>query len=70
MVITTVHEGLNDKRQITPALGAWQCHNFTENLAFDCNGASNDQLSDALATLIGQLMEQGLLRGVVGTGAP
>lgn len=70
MVITTVHEGKSDKRDITRALGAWQCHNFTENLAFDCNGASNDQLADALATLIGQLMEAGLIKGIVGTGAP
>jgi len=70
MVIATVHEGLRDVRDTTRTLGAWQCHNFTENLAFDCNGASNDQLADALATLIGQLMEAGVLTGVVGTGAP
>lgn len=70
MVVTTVHEGKRDKRENTEQQPAWLLHNFTEDTDFDCNSASNDELADALATLVGQLMELGILRGVVGTGAP
>jgi len=70
MVVTTVHEGKRDRRDVTITQTAWLLHNFTEDTTFDCNNASNAELADALATLVGQLMEQGIIKGVVGTGAP
>ena len=70
MVVTTVHEGKRDRRENTAQQTAWLLHNFTEDTTYDCDGASNAELADALATLVGQLMELGILRGVVGTGAP
>ena len=70
MVVTTVHEGKRDKRDNTISQTAWLLHNFSEDTTFNCDSASNDELADALATLVGQLMELGILRGVVGTGAP
>ncbi len=70
MVVTTVHEGKRDKRDVTIQQTAWLLHNFSEDTTFDCDSASNAELADALATLVGQLMELGILKGVVGTGAP
>ena len=70
MVVTTVHEGKLDKRDATTALTAWTLHNFTEDTTYDCDSATNAELADALATLVGQLMELGILKGIVGTGAP
>ncbi len=70
MAITTVHEGKRDKRDVVISQTAWQLHNFTAVTTFDCDSASNAELADALATLVGQLMELGLIKGIVGTGAP
>lgn len=65
---TEVYNGnTNDKRDPRDGQVAFTLTNFTENLSGDCNGMSNDQLSDMLATVIGQLMEQGLLKGTVST---
>ena len=70
MAVTTVHEGKRDTRDSRINQTAWLLHNFSEDTTFDCNSASNAELADALATLVGQLMEQGIITGVVGTGAP
>ncbi len=70
MVVTTVHEGKRDRRDSTISQTAWLLHNFSEDTTFDCDSASNAELADALATLVGQLMELGILKGVVGTGTP
>lgn len=70
MVVTTVHEGKRDRRDPVRTQTAWLLHNFSEDTTYDCDSASNAELADALATLIGQLMEQGIINGVVGTGAP
>ena len=70
MVVTPVHEGTNDKRDVTRQSTAWLLHNFTEDTTYNCDSASNDVLADALASLVGQLIDAGIIRGVVGTGAP
>lgn len=64
-MVTTIHEGKRDRRDQVAAQTPWAFTNFTENATINCNAASNDQLSDALATLVGQLMEQGILIGTV-----
>ena len=68
MVITTHYEGKRDKRDVTIAAPVFAFSNFTENITINCDGASNDQLADALATLVGQLMEQGIIQGTVISG--
>jgi len=65
---TEVYNGnTNDKRDPRAGQVAFTFTNFTENLSVNCDGASNDQLADALATLIGQLMEQGIIKGTIST---
>ena len=71
MVFVAVHTGNRDIRDVRAQATAWRFENFTENAAtINCDGASNDQLADALATLVGQLIDKGILIGVVGTGTP
>ena len=67
-MVTEVYNGnKRDKRDPVGGQVAFTFTNFTENLSINCDGASNDQLADALATLIGQLMEQGIIKGTVST---
>ncbi len=70
MVVTTHYTGKRDKRDVTGAAVTFAFTNFTENVTIDCNSASNDQLADALATLVGQLMEAGVIKGTVTSGSP
>ena len=64
-MVTTIHEGKRDKRDASIAHTAWDFSNFTEDVSINCDSATNDELADALATLVGQLMEQGILIGTV-----
>ena len=66
-MVTTAYEGKRDKRDPIIAQSVFTVSNFTENVTLNCDSASNDQLSDILATLIGQLMEQGIIQGTVKT---
>ena len=68
MVFAAVHTGKRDRRDPVIAQTAWRLENFTADTTYDCNNASNAELADALATLVGQLMDQGILLGEVGTG--
>ena len=70
MVVTTHYEGKRDVRDATIASVTFAMSNFTENVAINCDSASNDQLADCLATLIGQLMEAGIIQGTVISGSP
>ena len=65
--MVVVATGANDKRDPTREQAAFTFTNYTENLSINCNGASNDQLSDCLAAICKQLMEQGILKGTVAT---
>jgi hypothetical protein len=64
---TTILTGTRVKRDNRGTQGVWAFTNFTENLSINCDGASNDQLSDALATLVKMLIEQGVLKGTIAT---
>ena len=66
-MVTTVATGKRDRRDTTLAGPVFDFTNFTEQLAINCDSASNDQLADALATLVKTLMQQGLLQGTVKT---
>lgn len=53
----------NDKRDVTSQI--FTVTNFTEAIALDCSGASNNDLGDALGTLIQELTRQGILRSAI-----
>ena len=65
--MVVVATGNGDKRNPISTQVAFTFTNYTELLSIDCNNASNDQLSDALATLILVLMQQGVIKGTVST---
>ena len=52
-MVTTIHEGKRDKRDASIAHTAWDFSNFTEDVSINCDSATNDELADALATLVG-----------------
>jgi len=71
MVFVAIHTGVRDQRDVTAQSTAWRFENFTElTTTINCDGATNDNLADALATLVGQLIDKGIINGVVGTGTP
>ncbi len=62
VVVATGNRDLRDNRNTGPVFAFT---NFTEDLAIDCNSATNDELADALATLVKILIEQGIVNGTV-----
>ena len=53
---TAITQGPRDQRS-----QIFVCTNFTEALALDCAGASNNDLGDVLGTLIQELKRKGVI---------
>lgn len=47
--------------------GVFAVTNWTSDYAMDCNTASDAEICDVLATLISDLIRQGILKGSVAT---
>ena len=57
--------GNRNERDIRATGPVFTLTNWTEDLAIDCNSATNDELSDMLGTLIKTLIERGIINGTV-----
>ena len=64
VVVATGNRNIRDVRTTQPVFAMI---NYTEDVGLNCNSATNDELSDVLATLMRVLIEQGILNGTVAT---
>jgi len=65
MVTTYTYTG--NVKDLRTAQDAFTITNYTNDVAMDCNAASDAEICDVLATLIKLLIEQGIIKGSVAT---
>jgi len=65
--MVTTHTGTGILRDCRDAQAVFAITNYTNDVAMDCNAATDTEICDVLATLIKQLIEQGILNGSVAT---
>ena len=63
--MVVVATGTRDVRDNKTGQTVFAFTNWTEDAGVDCNSATNDELSDTLATVVKILIEQGILNGTV-----
>ena len=65
--MAVVATGTRDIRDSRSAQAVFTITNYTDDVAMDCNAASDAEICDVLATLIKQLIEAGIINGTVAT---
>jgi hypothetical protein len=63
-MVTISYQGERDKGVVG---GSFAITNWTEDFEMNCNAAADAELADVLATLIAELIRQGIIKGSVAT---